>query len=612
MEARLDGKMQLRLSHKALIFSAVLLFELVLVAIFAGRLGLVESELRRSHIDNSIIFHLDSLQRRVIECELAAGANDPSLKRSSEWIPYEFGALRQLMKDNPGALSSLNAAESTINSEIAELSKLENPQQTGGRFDAARSKAAFDHIATQIQGVANAYRRTLTLDPKVESRHLVENYLFVFIVLNAMVAVATSLYFMQGIAYRVGILTDNSIRFAKGQNLHPRLEGSDEIAQLDRTIHETIRERIIVEDLLRKSEARTRSLIENMPIGIVTIDEKGVIESINPRTEEIFGYSFEEINGDHFMALFCLPNDMDVKAFKETICDRALKQSAILESRRKNGELFPVEMTLTEYDSVDGKRFLANIQDITERRRAERLRQELLAMVSHDLRSPLTSVQGVMTLLSRGMYGKLSETGEQRVKVAEISIGRLIKLVDDILDLERMEAGKLQFNHTTVTVSSIIDRSIESVYDFAQQASITFQSPQTDAEINVDEDRLVQVVVNLLSNAIKFSPPGSLVKIGVNELPGEVEVSVEDQGPGIAEEDVDSLFQRFHQLEYARGVSHKGAGLGLAICKAIVEGHGGSIGVSSEPGAGSKFWFRVPNPQTLARPTTPAETILTS
>jgi len=318
-----------------------------------------------------------------------------------------------------------------------------------------------------------------------------------------------------------------------------------------------------------------------------------VIESINPETERIFGYSFDEIVGDHLTALFSSPEQSDPKDFTSMLYQRAIGKTLKFESRRKTGEPFPAEMTLSEYESVDGPRFLAITQDITEREKAEQFKQELLAMVSHDLRSPLTSVQGVMTLLAKGMYGQLNETGEKRVKVAEQSLMRLIHLVDDLLDLERMEAGKMQFSLELVPLSSIVDRSIESVYDFAQQSHIRIDAVPIELQIYADEDRLTQVIVNLLSNAIKFSPSNSLITVEAKEDEGYVELCVHDRGPGVPAEHQDAIFQRFQQIESAFS-THKGTGLGLAICKAIIEGHEGTIGVRSVVAKGSCFWFRIP------------------
>jgi PAS domain S-box-containing protein len=586
-----------------MLVSGVLLFELLLVAIFAGLLGRSDQELDRRYVAVSVISHVDNLRKLVTEAEI--NYNQPSsgnnFKTAAASMIYEIGALRLFLKGDDESLAKLNAAEIVVTRELDRLQKLHSIVESGGRadFDYQQFERSLKQVSTKLDQVAMPYRRPLEFvtDRDTISRRLAESNIIFIVLVNAIVAVATTMFFMQGIVNRLSVVAENSQRFGRGEDLHPPMEGTDEIAALDRIIHDTIKERIFVERLLRESEARTRSLIENMPVGVVTIDQDGVIESINPETEKIFGFSFAEIVGDHLTALFNTPEQQDRGEFVDMLLQRSLGKTLKFESRRKGGETFPVEMTLSEYESVDGPRFLAIMQDITEREKAEQFKQELLAMVSHDLRSPLTSVQGVMTLLGRGMYGQLTETGEKRVKVAEQSLVRLVHLVDDILDLERMEAGKLQFNLELVPLSSIIDRSIESVYDFAQQSQIRLDAVPTEISIQADEDRLTQVIVNLLSNAIKFSPRNSVITVEAKSESDYIEVRVNDSGPGIPIEHQEGIFQRFHQVD-SGATSHKGTGLGLAICKAIIEGHEGTIGVRSEVGRGSSFWFRIPkNPQ---------------
>lgn len=582
-----------------MLVSGVLLFELLLVAIFAGLLGRSDAELDRRYTAVSVISHVDTLRKLLTEAEInySQSDSDKDFDNSVKAINYEFTALRLLLKDEENAMPQLDTVESSIDRELARLKAMRKQMQSGGiaQFDYQRFETSLRIASIKLDQLAKPYRRPLEFvtDQATIARRLAESNIVFVVLLNAVVAVGTTLFFMQGIVNRLSVVADNSVRFGRGEELHPPLDGTDEIAALDRILHDTIKERVFVERLLRESEARTRSLIENMPVGVITIDQDGVIESINPQTEQIFGYAFDEIAGDHLSALFNAQAPAERKEFTEMLLQRALGKSMKFESRRKNGEAFPVEMTLSEYQSVDGPRFLAIIQDITEREKAEQFKQELLAMVSHDLRSPLTSVQGVMTLLGKGMYGQLTETGDRRVKVAEQSLSRLIHLVDDLLDLERMEAGKLQFNLEAVPLSSIIDRSIESVYDFAQQSQIRLDARLTELDIIADEDRLTQVVVNLLSNAIKFSPKNSMIAVESNSDGDFIEVRVIDQGPGIPQEHQDGIFQRFHQIDNAIS-SHKGTGLGLAICKAIIEGHEGTIGVRSEIGRGSCFWFRIP------------------
>ncbi len=224
---------------------------------------------------------------------------------------------------------------------------------------------------------------------------------------------------------------------------------------------------------------------------------------------------------------------------------------------------------------------------------AARRKQELVAMVSHDLRTPLTSVQAALTLLEAGVYGELSDKARKEVTVAESNTTRLINLINDLLDIEKMEAGKLAMNCQNIPLAPVLEKSFEAVMAFADQHKVEMDVPGTDLQVYGDSDRLVQVLVNLLSNAIKFSPPNSTVTITVEATSGWVTVKVIDHGRGIPAGFRKAIFERFQQVEPGDASEKKGTGLGLPICKAIIEGHGGLIGVESEEGKGSTFWFRL-------------------
>ncbi|CAN5286593.1 hypothetical protein BH10CYA1_BH10CYA1_27880 [soil metagenome] len=225
---------------------------------------------------------------------------------------------------------------------------------------------------------------------------------------------------------------------------------------------------------------------------------------------------------------------------------------------------------------------------------AAQAKKEMVAMVSHDLRTPLTSVQGSLTLLSAGVYGELSERALKEVTVAETNTSRLINLINDLLDIERMEAGKLEMTLRQTFVSQIVEQTSAALDSFAKQNKVELDLPETGLSINADGERLVQVLINLVSNAIKFSPVGSTVAVTAEKLADCVEFKVIDQGRGIPPEFIDSVFERFQQVKKS-DAGRKGTGLGLAICKAIIDGHGGTIGVTSKVGVGSQFWFRIPN-----------------
>jgi len=215
-------------------------------------------------------------------------------------------------------------------------------------------------------------------------------------------------------------------------------------------------------------------------------------------------------------------------------------------------------------------------------------------MVSHDLRTPLTSVQGTLALFSKGVYGEIPHQGRLRLASAEQSTRRLIKLVNDLLDIEKLEARNLLMHTEAVSATCVIERCLESVRGFAEEHGVKLETAPGDAMFEADGDRIVQVLVNLVSNAVKFSPVGSTVSLSAVGSDRYLEFRVTDQGRGIPAAERHAIFERFRQVEVADGREKAGIGLGLAICKAIVAQHGGEIGVDSEEGKGSTFWFRIP------------------
>lgn len=227
---------------------------------------------------------------------------------------------------------------------------------------------------------------------------------------------------------------------------------------------------------------------------------------------------------------------------------------------------------------------------------AARRKQELVSMVSHDLRTPLTSVQASLTLLSEGVLGSLPVRAHKEITNAENNTSRLINLINDLLDIEKMEAGQLRVDCQKTPVLPIFERSFEAVKAFAEKQNVNIKIVDTDLEIYADGDRIIQVLVNLFSNAIKFSPAESTVTLEAVWAPNNmVELRVIDQGRGIPASFLPQMFQRFQQVDQiGDSKKKKGTGLGLAICKSLVELHGGEIGVRSEEGKGSTFWFQIP------------------
>jgi signal transduction histidine kinase len=238
-------------------------------------------------------------------------------------------------------------------------------------------------------------------------------------------------------------------------------------------------------------------------------------------------------------------------------------------------------------------------EDVSQRRAVERLKDEFVSTVSHELRTPLTSIRGALGLVAGGVVGQLPEHAVELISIARSNTERLVRLINDILDLDKLDAGKLELHLGPVILSELLRSTVEQMRPLADEAGVELTSSMNGSlEIVADADRITQVVTNLLSNAIKFSPRDARVEVQAEAIPsGNVRISITDSGPGIADADKLRLFNRFQQLDSSDRRSKGGTGLGLAICKAIIEQHGGNIGVTSEVGQGSTFFFNLPMPR---------------
>ena len=375
----------------------------------------------------------------------------------------------------------------------------------------------------------------------------------------------------------------------------PRTLTADQLASLEilsRQVRDELdlRKRLLE---LRQSEERTRAIIRNLLGGLIVVGMNGIIESINPAAERIFGYTAEELVGQPVALL--VPGDVgDPQEFLRVSHRQAIGRVTEWRGRRKNGEEFPFELSMTEFKIGEERYFAGNIRDISERRAVEKLKKEFIATVSHELRTPLTAIRGSIGLLAGGVLGELPPPARSAVAIADRNTQRLLELINDILDFERLESGRMDLHLAPQPLRPVVEQALEGVRPLADQHGISFELSGDDVEVMADAFRIGQVVVNLVSNAVKFSPPHTTVKVSISANDGKATVRVEDRGRGIPAGQVEKVFERFRQVEASDSRSKGGTGLGLAISKTIVEQHGGTIGVDSVESRGSSFWFTVP------------------
>jgi PAS domain S-box-containing protein len=351
---------------------------------------------------------------------------------------------------------------------------------------------------------------------------------------------------------------------------------------------------------IAEQQAHLHAIVDTVAEAIVTIDERGVIETFNPAAQRIFGYNTAEVLGQNVRMLMPEPyrseHDGYLEHYLKTGEARVIGIGREVTGQRKDGSTFPMELAVNDTRIGDRRLFTAAIRDITERKKINQMKNDFISVVSHELRTPLTSIRGSLGLIVGGAAGEVPPEARQLLTIASNNSERLVRLINDILDIEKIESGKMQFEMKPQRLTPVIEQAIESSQGYADQYGVTigFESGAVDDFVKLDAERIAQVLVNLLSNAVKFSPRDGQVRVTLHRTEAGVRTAISDSGSGIAEEFHDRIFEKFAQADSSDNRQKGGTGLGLNICKAIVREHGGDIGFDSEQGRGSTFYFELP------------------
>jgi PAS domain S-box-containing protein len=393
-------------------------------------------------------------------------------------------------------------------------------------------------------------------------------------------------------------------------SLQLRFENSDLVAvlatekeateDLNRELRREISERVRIEAGLRESEAHVRAVIDNVPDGIITLNEQGRLESVNPAALRIFGYSRDEMTGSHLKTLMpeSVRHEYDdyIKQQIGASTGKMVGFGLEITGQRKDGSRFPMELGIGNMWLDSRHLFIGIVRDISERREVGRMKNQFMSSVSHELRTPLTSVLGSLGLLAEGVGGDLSESGKALLNISRNNVARLARLIRYIIDIDEINSVRLKFDFRATDLATLVVRAVDGNHTQASAAGVNLvlRSDVTQASVYGDAERLVQSLGHLLSNALKFSPRGSTVEVSVARHETGIRVAVMDQGPGIPDAFRDRLFQPFSQAESTDSDFRGGAGLGLSIAKAIIQQHAGTIGYESMPGRGACFYFDLP------------------
>jgi PAS domain S-box-containing protein len=351
------------------------------------------------------------------------------------------------------------------------------------------------------------------------------------------------------------------------------------------------------EAALRESEARRRAYFEHAAVGIMLATLQGRIQEVNPALCQLIGYSRDELTGGDLSTL--LPGELtpQVRAeLREVVVGSKpyfqVEQPFVTRSAKE----VLLDVTGSAIRNEQGRvvEMVLVVQDVTERKAAERTKDEFVSVVSHELRTPLTSLRGALGLLAGGTVGQMPATAQRMLDVAVGSTDRLIRLVNDILDLERLSAGQLTLSMGACEAAVLVSRAVEELRGAADAASVEVHIGSVEGRVYADADRITQTLANLIGNAIKFSPSLGRVWLSATPENGQVLFVVQDQGRGIPDDQLEAIFGRFQQVDASDAREKGGAGLGLAICRSLVEQHGGRIWAENAEGGGTRLSFTVP------------------
>jgi two-component system, OmpR family, sensor histidine kinase VicK len=369
-----------------------------------------------------------------------------------------------------------------------------------------------------------------------------------------------------------------------------------ELQEVNRSLQQEINDRMQAEAALRRSEEQLRLITNALPVLIAYVDGHQRYRFNNKAYEDWLGKSPANIYGSKIKTVWGIECYERMKVYVKL----ALMGQAITyenEITLKDG--LPCSVNVTYIPHLDEKQkvigFFSLTSDISDRKAIERMKDEFIAVVSHELRTPLTSLHSALKILATGRLGNLSSDGKQMLEIADDNTERLVRLVNNVLDLQRIESGDVRMEKQVCNVAALMIQATESMQPMAQQHGVVLAVKPIDIEILVDSDYIVQALTNLLSNAIKFSTTdGKVWLTAEGKANTEVLFSVRDQGQGIPSDKLESIFERFQQVDSSDSRRRGGTGLGLTICRKIIEQHEGKIWAESTLGKGSTFSFTLP------------------
>ncbi|HEY9711819.1 MAG TPA: ATP-binding protein [Chroococcales cyanobacterium] len=594
---------KLNLSSKALLILLVpLASQIVIFGVLAKLQGDSEKEVNAIGLPLEIIFDLATVYEDLLKAWSGADRynvrylTSPDFDETRRDAIEKMNRLAELLKNDPQEQQLIVKTRERTESVIQLMEENEDSLVTNIEEKKMKAKAALAPLAIKmttvlymaadvpqaIEKYTSMARATIDRWRLADNRY--ERVLVWGGLAEAVLLAAAALFWSRDIGSRIRTMKDNTYRIASQRPLNKRLKGSDELARLDAVMHK-------MSEAITEATRSEQVIAKNAKDVICSLDERLSFLEANQASAVVFGYHPPDLMR---MKLATIMPPSEVQNALSYFARAKTRPEDSFELRLLRKDQNTIDTLWSVRWSIADGAFYCVVHDNTSRKQSERQRNELVQLISQDLKTPLSTLVDSLVSLESGRLGTLSERGQQLLTVARSATAQMLTLVNDLLDIENIEAGTLNINLSECALAPVFEQARLGVMGLSQKNQVNVVLQPNDVSLVADADRIAQILVNLMSNAIKFSPSGATVLVRARNNLDTVEVQVVDQGRGIPADKISSIFDRFKQVTASDATVKGGSGLGLAICKALVQMHGGEIKVESKEGAGSVFSFWLP------------------